>query len=40
MFDLKLNNLSKKFDELLAVNDVSFNINSGEFFLDKISSSQ
>ncbi|PPR47147.1 MAG: Sulfate/thiosulfate import ATP-binding protein CysA [Alphaproteobacteria bacterium MarineAlpha5_Bin9] len=32
MFDLKLNNLSKKFDELLAVNDVSFNINSGEFF--------
>jgi len=32
MFDLKLNNLSKKFDDLFAVNDVSFNINSGEFF--------
>ena len=32
MFDLKLNNLTKKFDELFAVDDVSFNINSGEFF--------
>ncbi len=32
MFDLKLNNLTKKFDDLFAVNDVSFNINSGEFF--------
>ena len=32
MFDLKINNLTKDFGELRAVNDVSININVGEFF--------
>ena len=32
MFDLKLNNLTKKFDDLYAVDNVNFNISNGEFF--------
>jgi len=32
MFDLKINNLTKDFGELRAVNDVSIHINVGEFF--------
>ena len=32
MFDLKINNLTKDFGELRAVDDVSININVGEFF--------
>ena len=32
MFDLKINNLTKDFGELRAVDDVNININVGEFF--------
>jgi len=32
MFDLKLKNLTKKFDDLYAVDNVNFNIANGEFF--------
>ena len=32
MFDLKINNLTKDFEELRAVDDVNININVGEFF--------
>ena len=32
MFDLKFNNLTKKFDDLYAVDNVNFNISNGEFF--------
>ena len=32
MFDLKINNLTKDFAELRAVDDVNININVGEFF--------
>jgi len=32
MFDVSIKNLTKKFDENVAVNNVSFKINSGEFF--------
>ncbi len=32
MFDVSIKNLTKKFDDNIAVNDVSFKINAGEFF--------
>ena len=32
MFDVSIKNLTKKFDDNIAVNEVSFKINAGEFF--------